>query len=90
MKRLYRSKEDRQIAGIFGGIGELYNIDPNVMRLLAVLGLLVTGIFPILVTYIIAWIILPDGKPVEVKTEPVESKKTSSSKSKPSASKKKV
>jgi len=90
MKRLYRSKEDRQIAGIFGGLGELYNVDPNVMRLLAVLGLLVTGIFPILVTYIIAWIILPDGKPMEVKTEPVQSKKTSSSESKPSASKKKV
>ncbi len=90
MKRLYRSKEDRQIAGIFGGLGELYNIDPNVMRLLAVLGLLVTGIFPILVTYIIAWIILPDGKPVEVKTEPAQSKKTSSSENKPSSSKKKV
>jgi phage shock protein C len=65
MKRLYRSQTDRKIAGIMGGLGELYNIDPNLLRLLAVLLFLVSGFFPVLFTYIIAWIILPDGKPAE-------------------------
>lgn len=65
MKRLYRSRIDRKIAGIFGGLGEVYNVDPNLLRLLAVLLFFLTGFFPILITYIIAWVILPDGKPEE-------------------------
>ncbi len=63
MKRLYRSKTDRKIAGIFGGLGELYDIDPTILRLIAVLLFLITGFFPMLFTYIVAWIIIPDGKP---------------------------
>ncbi len=65
MKRWYRSQTDRKIAGILGGLGELYEIDPNILRLLAVLLFLVSGFFPVLFTYIIAWIILPDGIPQE-------------------------
>jgi phage shock protein C len=33
MRRLYRSREDRMIAGICGGMGEVYNIDPTLIRL---------------------------------------------------------
>jgi phage shock protein C len=62
MKKLYRSKTDRKIAGILGGIGEVYNIDPNLLRLLTVLLFFFTGFFPVIITYIIAWFILPDGK----------------------------
>lgn len=69
MKRLYRSQTDRKIAGILGGLGELYNIDPNLLRLLAVLLCLVSGFFPVLFTYIIAWIILPNGKPAEAENK---------------------
>jgi phage shock protein C len=69
MKRLYRSQTDRKIAGICGGLGELYEIDPNLLRLIVVLVFLVSGFFPVLVTYIIAWIIIPDGKPEMVAEE---------------------
>ena len=62
MKKLYRSRTDRKIAGILGGIGEVYNIDPNLLRLLTVLLFFFTGFFPVIITYIIAWFILPDGK----------------------------
>jgi len=62
MKKLYRSKTDRKIAGIFGGIGELYNIDPNLLRILSILLLFLTGFIPILFTYIIAWIIIPEAE----------------------------
>ncbi len=62
MKKLYRSKTDRKIAGIFGGIGELYNIDPNLLRILSILLLFLTGFIPILSTYIIAWIIIPEAE----------------------------
>jgi len=74
MKRLYRSQTDRKIAGIFGGVGELYEIDPNLLRLLAVLVFLVSGFFPMLVTYIVAWFIIPEGKPENVTVSTSEDK----------------
>lgn len=33
MKKLYRSQKDRKIAGVLGGIGEYFNIDPTLVRL---------------------------------------------------------
>ena len=69
MKKLYRSKTDRKIAGVFGGIGEVYQVDANLLRLLGVLLVLATGILPVLVTYLIAWVILPDGKPEDEITD---------------------
>jgi len=35
-KRLYRSRSNRWIAGVCGGIGEYFNIDPIIIRILAV------------------------------------------------------
>ena len=61
MKRLYRSRTDKKIAGIFGGVAELYNLDPSLLRLLAVFIGLATGIVPLLVTYLAGWIIIPKG-----------------------------
>ena len=37
MKRLYRSRSNRWIAGVCGGIGEYFNIDPLIIRILAVI-----------------------------------------------------
>ena len=36
MRRLYRSRTNRWIAGVCGGIGEYFNIDPTLIRILAV------------------------------------------------------
>ena len=61
MKRLYRSRTDRMIAGVCGGMGEVYDIDPTLIRLaLDFLGL-ATGIVPALVAYIVGAIIIPLG-----------------------------
>jgi phage shock protein C len=59
MKRLYRSKKNRVIAGIFGGAGEVYSIDPKLLRLACVFICLVSGVFPLALTYLIAWIVIP-------------------------------
>jgi phage shock protein C len=56
MKKLYRSKNNKIIAGVCGGIGEYFNIDPTIIRLLWLL-ISITG--GGLVAYIIAWIIIP-------------------------------
>jgi len=61
MKRLYRSSTDRKIAGIFGGLGEVYAIDPTLLRLGAVFLALATGLVPMVVAYIVGWVIIPRG-----------------------------
>jgi len=61
MKRLYRSQRDRKIAGIMGGLGEILGIDPTILRLAFVFVGIITGILPMLATYIIGWIIIPVG-----------------------------
>lgn len=57
IKRLYRSKKDKVIAGVCGGIAEYFNIDPVIVRVIAVILAFIWG-FGIL-GYIIAWIIIP-------------------------------
>jgi phage shock protein PspC (stress-responsive transcriptional regulator) len=59
MKRLYRSKTERVIGGVCGGIGEHLDTDPTVIRLVwVVVTLLSLGIG--IVAYIVAWIIVPE------------------------------
>ena len=61
MKKLYRSTEDKKIAGIFGGMGEVYGIDTDLLRLIAVFLGVATGLLPLIITYLVGWIILPKG-----------------------------
>jgi phage shock protein C len=60
MKKIYRSIKDIKIAGICGGLGEMLNIDPTIIRLLFVFAAIASGVFPLLITYIIGWIIIPE------------------------------
>lgn len=58
MKKLYRSSTDKILAGVCGGIGNYFEIDPTIIRLIAVvfsLGSFGTG----LLIYIIFWCIIP-------------------------------
>ena len=56
MKRLHRNEKDGKIAGICSGIGDYFDIDPVIVRLLFLLALFLGGG---LIVYIIAWIIVP-------------------------------
>lgn len=58
-KRLYRSRDNRMIAGVCGGIGEYFNIDPTLIRLL-LLFLTIWGGGGVVV-YFIAWLIIPEA-----------------------------
>ncbi len=60
MKRLYRSRFDRKIAGICGGLANYFNIDPTLIRLIAVFILICTGIVPMFLVYLIGWIVIPE------------------------------
>ena len=75
MKRIYRSRDESVIAGICGGIGELLDLDPVVVRLAAVFIAVVTGVIPAVVTYLVGWVIIPQRSlelpPVDVQPEDV-------------------
>ncbi len=59
VNKLYRSRNDKIIAGVCGGIAEHFNVDPLWIRLFAVLLALIDGIG--IVLYIIAWILMPEN-----------------------------
>jgi phage shock protein C len=57
-KRLYRSRHDRMIGGVCGGIANYFNTDPTVIRLLFALGLILAG--GTFWAYIIMMIVIPE------------------------------
>ncbi len=60
-KRLYRSRKERVIGGVCGGLGEFFDIDPTIIRLLwAIITILSAGAG--IVAYLLAWIIIPEKK----------------------------
>ena len=56
MKKLYRSRHNKIIGGVAGGIAEYFDIDPIIVRL-ALFGLVFSGAF--ILAYIAAWIFVP-------------------------------
>ena len=60
-RRLYRSRANRVFAGVCGGLAEYYGSDPTAVRLAALLIGLFTGIFPMVLVYIIAAIVVPEA-----------------------------
>ena len=56
-KKLYRSKTDRRIAGVCGGLGNYFDIDPTIIRLAWVVALFFAG--GGLFAYLLVMIIVP-------------------------------
>ena len=57
-KRLYRSRHERMIAGVAGGLGEYFTIDPTLIRLVFVVFTFLGG--PGAVLYLIGWFVIPE------------------------------
>ena len=57
MKRLYRSNDNKVIAGVCGGLAEYFNIDPVIPRIIFLLIALPGGIS--ILAYFIFWIAMP-------------------------------
>lgn len=58
-KKLYRSRSDRWVAGVCGGLGNYFNVDSNLIRLIWVLFTLAGGAG--LLAYIIFVIVIPES-----------------------------
>jgi phage shock protein C len=56
-KRLYRSRDEKMIAGVCGGIAEYFGIDPTLVRALWVAITLFAGFG--IVLYLILWVLVP-------------------------------
>ncbi|MEO6094908.1 MAG: PspC domain-containing protein [Fibrobacteria bacterium] len=56
-----RSLTDRKIAGLFGGLGDSFGIDPTYLRLGFVFAAVVTGVIPCVIGYAVGWAITLDG-----------------------------
>jgi phage shock protein C len=59
-KRLTRSRDDRMIAGVCGGIAEYFGVDSTLVRILVVV-LTVLGFGALLIAYIVGWFLIPEA-----------------------------
>ncbi len=58
-KKLTRSEENKMIGGVCAGLGNYFDIDFTLVRLIFVALGLVTVLFPMIIFYVIAWIVIP-------------------------------
>lgn len=58
---LRRSRSDRMIAGVVGGLARYAGIDPTLARVIYVVGSLVSAAFPGVIVYLVLWLIIPEG-----------------------------
>ena len=66
-RRLYRSQTEKMIAGVCGGLGEVLDVDPTIVRVVFVLLALLAGHGILL--YIILWLIMPRQDQIKPETK---------------------
>jgi phage shock protein C len=57
---LVRSRKDRVIAGVCGGLAEQFGMSPTVMRVIFIVVSLLSAAFPGILVYIVLWIVVPE------------------------------
>jgi phage shock protein C len=55
-----RSRSNRVIAGVIGGIAEYFNMDPTIARVLYVVASVVSAGFPGTLVYLLLWLVIPE------------------------------
>ena len=60
-RTLSRSRHDRMVACVLGGIARRFGWDSTLLRVLYVLGSIVSAAFPGLLVYLILWLLIPEG-----------------------------
>jgi phage shock protein C len=61
MRRLHLSSKERKLLGVCGGIGETYDIDPVLVRLIFIFIAVITAFVPMVLFYSIAWAVMPNA-----------------------------
>ncbi len=60
-KQLRRSRSNRMVAGVVGGLAEYWSVDPTLARVVYVVASLLSAAFPGLLVYILLWLIIPEA-----------------------------
>jgi phage shock protein C len=58
---LRRSRRHRLIAGVCGGLAEWLGLDPTLVRVLYVVGSILSAAFPGAVVYVVLWLVMPEA-----------------------------
>jgi phage shock protein PspC (stress-responsive transcriptional regulator) len=69
-KTLYRSRSNRMIAGVCGGLGQFFGVDPTLIRLIFVLGT-IFGLGSLIIVYIVLYFVVPEEPAGYSPTPPV-------------------
>lgn len=64
-KRLYRSRKQRIIAGVCGGLAEYFGHDVVLWRIGLIVLFVLTGFMPLALIYLIAWVVIPEAPEFE-------------------------
>lgn len=56
---LRRSRSNRMIAGVVGGLAKHFGLNPRMLRIVYVLVSLLSAAFPGIIVYLILWILMP-------------------------------
>lgn len=57
-----RSRHDRMIAGVMGGIARRYGWSSTLVRIVFVIGSILSVAFPGILVYLILWLLMPEGE----------------------------
>ena len=58
-KVLRRSRTNKMIGGVIGGLAEYFGLDPSLLRIVYVIGSLLSAAFPGTLLYVIMWVVIP-------------------------------
>ena len=58
-KKIHRTHEEAVVAGVVAGLARYFDQDPTLFRVAAIAMLILTGVFPGLLVYVIAWVMIP-------------------------------
>ncbi|QQR73472.1 MAG: PspC domain-containing protein [Holophagales bacterium] len=61
---LRRSRNHRMIAGVIGGLAAFFGLDPTTLRVVYVIGSILSAAFPGILVYLLLWLVMPLDEPV--------------------------
>lgn len=59
---LRRTSQDKMLAGVMGGLAEHFGLDANLLRVVYVLGSILSAAFPGILVYLILWLVIPSDQ----------------------------
>lgn len=59
---LRRTSNDRMVAGVMGGTAQYFGLDANLLRIVYVVGSILSAAFPGILVYCVLWLVIPNDQ----------------------------